>query len=124
MAPDAIVFALANPDPEVHPDVAAPVRRAWWPPGAATSRTRSTTCWRSPGIFKGALSVRATRITEGMKLAAAEALADVRRATGSPTTTIIPSVFDPLVAPTVAAAVARRRATGSAGARTAWRTAR
>ena len=49
----------------------------WSPPGARTSRTRSTTCWRSPGIFRGAFDVHATAITEGMKLAAADALADL-----------------------------------------------
>ena len=48
MAPDGIVFALSNPDPEIHPDDRAASTPPWWPPGAATSRTRSTTCWRSP----------------------------------------------------------------------------
>ena len=49
----------------------------WSPPGARTSRTRSTTCWPSPGIFRGAFDAHATSITEGMKLAAAEAIADL-----------------------------------------------
>ena len=60
MADDAIVFALANPDPEVHPEVAAQVRARWWRPGAATSRTRSTTCWPSRASSAARSTSRAT----------------------------------------------------------------
>ena len=69
-------FALANPEPEVHPDVA---RRhaAWSPPAAATSPTRSTTCSPSPASSAGRWRSGAAQITEGMKLAAADALAAV-----------------------------------------------
>ena len=77
MAKDAFVFAMANPNPEVHPDVAAQVRGGRGDGAQRLSRTRSTTCWPSPAIFAGALQVRASRITEGMKIAAAEALAAV-----------------------------------------------
>ena len=59
--PDAIVFALANPDPEVEPDAAWPSTRRWWPPGAATTRTRSTTCSRSPGCSAACWMRRAGR---------------------------------------------------------------
>jgi hypothetical protein len=49
MAAGGAIFALANPNPEVHPSDRRPLRGRWSPPGAATSRTRSTTCSRSPG---------------------------------------------------------------------------
>ena len=52
MAPNGIVFAMSNPDPEIHPDAARSMR-PWWPPAAATSRTRSTTCWHSPVCSAG-----------------------------------------------------------------------
>jgi malate dehydrogenase (oxaloacetate-decarboxylating) len=113
MAPDAIVFALANPDPEVHPEVARRYARV-----VATGRSdfpnQINNVLAFPGVFKGALSVRASRITAGMKLAAAQALADV---VGDRLDEdhVIPSVFDPLVATTVAAAVsAAARADGVA----------
>ena len=74
MAQDAIIFALANPDPEIHPDVA---RR--YAAVVATGRSdfpnQINNVLAFPGIFGGALEVRATGITEGMKLAAADALA-------------------------------------------------
>ncbi|MCU0264860.1 MAG: NADP-dependent malic enzyme [Actinomycetia bacterium] len=104
MAPDSIVFALANPDPEVHPELARKHARV-----VATGRSdfpnQINNVLAFPGVFKGALAVRATRITEGMKLAAATALADVVGADLAEDH-VIPSVFDPFVAPTVAAAVA------------------
>jgi malate dehydrogenase (oxaloacetate-decarboxylating) len=104
MAKGSIVFALANPDPEIHPDVA---RR--YAAVVATGRSdfpnQINNVLAFPGVFKGALRVRASRVTEGMKLAAAIALADV---VGSDVDAdcIIPSVFDPRVAPVVADAVA------------------
>jgi malate dehydrogenase (oxaloacetate-decarboxylating) len=114
MAADAIVFALANPEPEVHPEVARRYARV-----VATGRSdfpnQINNVLAFPGMFKGALSVRATRITQAMKLAAAQALADV---VGDRLDEdhVIPSVFDPLVATTVAAAVAAAaRADGVAG---------
>ena len=74
MAPDAIIFGLANPTPEVHPEVAHRHARV-----VATGRSdfpnQINNVLAFPGIFRGAFDVRATAITEGMKLAAAEALA-------------------------------------------------
>ena len=104
MADDAIVFALANPDPEIHPDVAHRHARV-----VATGRSdypnQINNVLAFPGIFRGALDARATAITEGMKLAAAEAIAAV---VGDEVADdyVVPSPFDERVAPSVAAAVA------------------
>jgi malate dehydrogenase (oxaloacetate-decarboxylating) len=104
MAPDAIVFAMANPEPEIHPEVAHRYARV-----VATGRSdfpnQINNVLAFPGVFAGALSVRAARITEGMKLAAADALASV---VGPDLTEdlVIPSPFDERVAPAVTAAVA------------------
>ena len=104
MAPGAIVFALANPTPEVHPDVAARYASI-----VATGRSdfpnQINNVLAFPGIFRGALDARATRITEGMKVAAAEAIAEVALEDLS-ATSIVPSPLDPRVAPAVAEAVA------------------
>ena len=104
MAPDAIVFSLANPDPEIHPDVAGRHARV-----VATGRSdypnQINNVLAFPGIFRGALDVRARAITEPMKLAAAEALAAVV-ADELTEERIVPSPFDERVAPAVAAAVA------------------
>jgi malate dehydrogenase (oxaloacetate-decarboxylating) len=103
MAEDAIVFALSNPTPEVEPDVARKHARV-----VATGRSdhpnQINNVLAFPGIFRGALDVRAHTITEGMKLAAAEALADV---VGDDLSEdyVIPSPFDERVAPAVTAAV-------------------
>jgi malate dehydrogenase (oxaloacetate-decarboxylating) len=104
MAPDSIVFAMANPNPEVHPDVAHKYAAV-----VATGRSdfpnQINNVLAFPGIFAGALQVRASRITEGMKIAAAEALAGV---VGDDLAAdyVIPSPFDERVAPAVTAAVA------------------
>jgi malate dehydrogenase (oxaloacetate-decarboxylating) len=104
MARNSIVFALANPDPEVHPDVATRYARV-----VATGRSdfpnQINNVLAFPGVFRGALAVRARSITEGMKLAAADALAAVV-ADELTETNIVASPFDPRVAPAVAAAVA------------------
>jgi malate dehydrogenase (oxaloacetate-decarboxylating) len=104
MAPDAIVFALANPNPEIHPDLARRHARI-----VATGRSdypnQINNVLAFPGIFRGALDVRARAITEAMKLAAAEALAAVV-ADELTEDCIVPSPFDRRVAPAVAAAVA------------------
>ena len=101
-AATAIVFALANPDPEVHPDVA---RR--YAAVVATGRrdfpNQINNVLAFPGVFRGALDARATAVTEAMKLAAAQAIADL---VVEPTADgIVPSVFDEGVAEAVAAAV-------------------
>jgi malate dehydrogenase (oxaloacetate-decarboxylating) len=104
MAPDAIVFGLANPMPEVHPDVAHKYARV-----VATGRSdfpnQINNVLAFPGIFRGAIDVHATAITEGMKVAAAEALAAL---VGDDLSEdfVIPSPFDERVGPAVSAAVA------------------
>jgi malate dehydrogenase (oxaloacetate-decarboxylating) len=104
MAKDAIIFALANPTPEVHPEVA--IRHA---AVVATGRSdfpnQINNVLAFPGVFRGALDVRASRITEGMKIAAADALASLVRDRLA-RDFIIPSALDRRVAPAVAAAVA------------------
>ncbi|HEY4280054.1 MAG TPA: NAD-dependent malic enzyme [Conexibacter sp.] len=106
MAPDPIVFAMANPNPEVSPEEAAPYVRVM-----ATGRSdypnqiNNVLCF--PGIFRGALDVRATHITEAMKMAAAEAIAGIVADDELREEYIIPSVFNRDVAPAVAAAVER-----------------
>jgi len=113
MAPDSIVFALANPTPEIHPEVAARYARV-----VATGRSdypnQINNVLAFPGVFRGAFDVQASAITEEMKLAAADALAAV---VGSDLREdyVIPSVFDERVAPAVAAAVSQAaRAAGVA----------
>jgi malate dehydrogenase (oxaloacetate-decarboxylating) len=102
---DSIVFAMANPDPEVHPDVAHASGARVVATGRSDFPNQINNVLAFPGVFRGAMQVRATRITEGMKLAAAEALAAV---VGADLTAdcVIPSVFDDRVAPAVAEAVA------------------
>ncbi len=104
MAPGGIVFALANPTPEVHPTVAGRYA-AIVATGRSDFPNQINNVLAFPGVFRGALDAGATRITEGMKVAAAEAIAgvvadEVRREA------IVPSALDPRVAPAVAAAVA------------------
>jgi malate dehydrogenase (oxaloacetate-decarboxylating) len=105
MAKDAFVFAMANPEPEVDPEMARKYARV-----VATGRSdypnQINNVLAFPGVFRGALDVRARRVTEGMKLAAARALAAVVGDDLSEEC-VIPSVFDTRVAPTVAAAVAQ-----------------
>jgi len=104
MAPDAIIFALANPNPEVHPDVAHRYARI-----VATGRSDFPNQLNNvlvfPGIFRGALDVRATEISESMKLAAARAIADLVDDDELTESHIIPSPFDPRVSQAVARAV-------------------
>jgi malate dehydrogenase (oxaloacetate-decarboxylating) len=104
MADDAIVFAMANPNPEVMPEEATPYVRIM-----ATGRSdypnqiNNVLCF--PGIFRGALDAGAPRITEEMKLAAAKGVAAAVADEDLSEDYIIPSVFDREVAPAVAAAV-------------------
>ena len=104
MAADSIVFGLANPMPEVHPAVAHRHARV-----VATGRSdfpnQINNVLAFPGIFRGAFDARASAITEGMKLAAADALAAIV-GDEAREDLIIPSPFDPRVGPTVALAVA------------------
>jgi malate dehydrogenase (oxaloacetate-decarboxylating) len=105
MGKDAIIFAMANPEPEIHPDVAHAVGARVVATGRSDFPNQINNVLAVPGVFKGALSVRASRITEHMKLAASDALAAV---VGDELTEdhVIPSVFDSRVAPAVAGAVA------------------
>jgi len=113
---DAMVFAMANPNPEVSPEEAARYVRI-----IATGRSdypnqiNNVLCF--PGIFRGALDVRAGAISEAMKTAAAQAIADIVDESELREDYIIPSVFNRDVAPAVAAAVAEQaRAAGTAAA--------
>ncbi|HTZ54943.1 MAG TPA: NAD-dependent malic enzyme [Candidatus Acidoferrum sp.] len=105
MARDPIVFAMANPTPEIMPEVAAPVAAV-----VATGRSdfpnQVNNLLAFPGIFRGALDVRARRITEKMKIAAAFAIASIVTDEERSAEYIIPSVFDPRVVDAVAKAVA------------------
>ena len=105
MAPDCIVFAMANPEPEIHPDVAHSVGARVVATGRSDFPNQINNVLAFPGVFKGALAVRASRITEHMKLVASDALAAVVGDDLSEEC-VIPSVFDPRVAPAVADAVA------------------
>ncbi|GLY52764.1 malic enzyme-like NAD(P)-binding protein [Lentzea sp. NBRC 102530] len=104
MAHDSIVFALSNPDPEVHPDVAAR-HAAIVATGRSDFPNQINNVLAFPGIFRGALDAGARRITEGMKLAAADAILAVAKDDLGPDR-IVPSALDPRVGPEVAAAVA------------------
>jgi malate dehydrogenase (oxaloacetate-decarboxylating) len=105
MAKDPIVFAMANPDPEIRPEEAAEVAAV-----VATGRSdfpnQINNVLAFPGIFRGALDARATSITEGMKVAAASAIARVISSDELGPGNIIPSVFDRRVVELVAPAVA------------------
>ena len=104
MAPNAIVFALSNPDPEIHPDVAHKYAAV-----VATGRSdfpnQINNVLAFPGVFRGALDAGARRITERMKVAAAEAIHGVV-GDNLGREYIVPSPLDPRVGPAVAAAVA------------------
>jgi malate dehydrogenase (oxaloacetate-decarboxylating) len=103
MAPGGIIFALANPTPEVHPTIAHKYAAV-----VATGRSdfpnQINNVLAFPGIFRGALDSRSTTVTDAMKVAAADAIAEIvtddLRADA-----IVPSPLDPRVAPAVAAAV-------------------
>jgi malate dehydrogenase (oxaloacetate-decarboxylating) len=113
MAPGAIAFLLSNPDPEIHPDLA---RRhaAVVATGRSDFQNQINNSLAFPGVFRAALDVRATTVTESMKLAAADAIAALVGADATPEY-IVPSQFDERVAPAVAAAVAAQaRADGVA----------
>ena len=106
MAPDSFVFAMANPEPEVHPDDAHRAGARVVATGRSDFPNQINNVLAFPGVFKGAMQVRASRVTEGMKQAAAVALAAVVGDELSEEC-VIPSVFDPRVAPAVAEAVAQ-----------------
>jgi malate dehydrogenase (oxaloacetate-decarboxylating) len=104
MAKDPIVFAMANPDPEVDP-VGAREHAAVVATGRSDYPNQINNVLAFPGIFRGALDARATRITEDMKVAAARALADVIAPDQLRPTYIVPSPFNEHVVEVVAEAV-------------------
>ena len=116
MAEDPIVFAMANPEPEIMPELASGKVRIM-----ATGRSdypnqiNNVLCF--PGIFRGALDVRAREINEDMEIAAAKAIAGVIPEESLAEDYIVPSVFDERVAPAVAETVARAAKEGGVARR-------
>ncbi len=105
MAEKSVVFAMANPEPEIYPNEALEAGAYVVGTGRSDFPNQINNVLAFPGVFRGALDVRARDISEGMKVAAAKALADL---VGNDLSRecIIPSAFDRRVAPAVAAAVA------------------
>ncbi len=106
MARDRIVFTMANPDPEIAPDLAAPLCRVL-ATGRSDYANQVNNVLAFPGIFRGALDARASDINEPMKLAAARAIAGVIPDDHLSEDYIIPSVFDKQVVQAVAKAVTK-----------------
>ena len=106
MAKDAIVFPMANPEPEIMSDLAKKAGARIVGTGRSDFPNQINNVLAFPGIFKGALEARAKRITEDMKIAAARALADIITEDELCEEYIIPSAFHPGVADAVAEAVA------------------
>ena len=102
---DAILFAMANPVPEIMPDVAKAAGARVVGTGRSDFPNQVNNVVAFPGIFKGALEGRARQITEEMKLAAAEAIAGLVPEAELSDENIMPQAFDPQVAEVVAAAV-------------------
>ena len=105
MNKDAILFAMANPVPEIMPDLAREAGARVVGTGRSDFPNQVNNVLIFPGIFKGALEGRATAITEEMKLAAAEAIAGLVPEEDRSDVNILPEAFDPRVAETVSAAV-------------------
>jgi malate dehydrogenase (oxaloacetate-decarboxylating) len=106
MAPDPIVFAMANPNPEIRPEDAEPYVRVM-ATGRSDYPNQINNVLAFPGVFRGALDVRASEITEEMKLAAAHGIAGVVREDELAEDNIIPTVFNREVSHAVAEAVSR-----------------
>lgn len=106
MAKDPIIFAMANPVPEIMPDEAKAAGAAVVGTGRSDFPNQINNALCFPGIFRGALDVRATRITENMKIAAAHAMASVISDEELSADYIIPDAFNPAVTKAVAEAVA------------------
>lgn len=102
---DAILFAMANPVPEIMPDLAKAAGARVVGTGRSDFPNQINNVVAFPGIFKGALEGRAVRITEEMKLAAAQAIASLVPPEELHEDNIMPEAFDPRVADRVAAAV-------------------
>nr|WP_238941755.1 malic enzyme-like NAD(P)-binding protein [Bacillus sp. REN10] len=107
MNPDPIIFAMANPMPEIMPDEAKAAGAKVVGTGRSDFPNQVNNVLAFPGIFRGALDVRATHINEKMKQAAVEAIASLISESELSADRVIPGPFDPRVAPAVAAAVAK-----------------
>ncbi|MEC9490589.1 MAG: NADP-dependent malic enzyme [Halanaerobiales bacterium] len=107
MAAEPLVFAMANPTPEIDPEAALKAGAAVIATGRSDYPNQINNVLAFPGVFRGALDVRASEISEEMKIAAAEAIADLA-ADNLSAEYIIPDPFDHRVVPAVAFAVARR----------------
>ena len=107
MAKDPIIFACANPTPEIDPALAKEAGAAVIGTGRSDYPNQVNNVLAFPGIFRGALDVHATKINEEMKLAAAYAIANLVSAEELNAEYVIPSPFDPRVAPAVASGVAK-----------------
>jgi malate dehydrogenase (oxaloacetate-decarboxylating) len=106
MANDPIVFALANPDPEISPELAIPHCRVY-ASGRSDFPNQCNNLLSFPGIFRGALDVQAKSINEPMLLAAAKALSKIVPESALSEEYILPSVFDKQIVPKVSKAVAQ-----------------
>ncbi|KIY22136.1 MULTISPECIES: NAD(P)-dependent malic enzyme [Mesobacillus] len=107
MNPDSIIFAMANPVPEIMPDEAKDAGAAVIGTGRSDFPNQVNNVLAFPGIFRGALDARATHINEKMKVAAVQAIAGLIEESELSSDYVIPGPFDPRVAPAVAAAVAK-----------------
>lgn len=107
MKEDPIIFAMANPVPEIMPDLAKAAGAKVVGTGRSDFPNQVNNVLAFPGIFRGALDVRATHINEKMKQAAVEAIADLISESELNADYVIPGPFDKRVAPAVAAAVAK-----------------
>ncbi|SFD60604.1 malate dehydrogenase (oxaloacetate-decarboxylating) [Lentibacillus persicus] len=107
MHDDPIIFAMANPDPEILPGEAKEAGAKVIGTGRSDFPNQVNNVLAFPGIFRGALDVRATRINERMKIAAAEAIASLITEEELSEDYVIPAPFDPRVAPLVASSVAK-----------------
>lgn len=107
MAKDAIIFAMANPVPEIMPELAKEAGAAVVGTGRSDMPNQVNNVLAFPGIFRGALDVRATAINEEMKIAAAYAIANLITDEELTADYVIPAAFDRRIAPAVAQAVAK-----------------
>lgn len=114
MAPEPFIFALANPRPEVMPDIALAAGAAVVGTGRSDFPNQINNLLAFPGIFRGALNARAADINDTMKAAAAQALADLVTPARLSPVCILPSPLDPAVTPAVAAAVEKAAAESNA----------
>lgn len=107
MAKDPIIFAMANPVPEIMPDLALKAGAAIVGTGRSDFNNQINNVLAFPGIFRGALDVRASDINDEMKIAAAKAIASIAEEDGITAEAILPASFDKRVCPAVALAVGR-----------------